>query len=83
MTNYGSLGAGRFSIPIIRPPEVAIIGFGSIAPRPLVVDGQVVARPTLPYAVTVDHRVLDGDVVCAFSAVLAATLADPLSLLLG
>ena len=83
VTNYGSLGAGRFSIPIIRPPEVAIIGFGSIAPRPLVVDGQVVARPTLPYVVTVDHRVLDGDVVCAFSAVLAATLADPLSLLLG
>ncbi|HEX6492320.1 MAG TPA: 2-oxo acid dehydrogenase subunit E2, partial [Candidatus Dormibacteraeota bacterium] len=71
------------SIPIIRPPEVAIIGFGSIAPRPLVVDGQVVARPTLPYVVAVDHRVLDGDVVCAVSAALAQTLTDPISLLLG
>jgi pyruvate dehydrogenase E2 component (dihydrolipoamide acetyltransferase) len=83
VTNFGALGAGRFSVPIIRPPEVAIVGFGAIAPRPLVVDGQVVARPALPYVVTVDHRVLDGDVVCAVSAVLAATLADPLTLLLG
>jgi pyruvate dehydrogenase E2 component (dihydrolipoamide acetyltransferase) len=82
VTNFGSLG-GRFSIPIIRPPEVAIVGFGAIAPRPLVVDGQVVARPALPYVVAVDHRVLDGDVVCAFSAALAQTLTDPLSLLLG
>ena len=82
VTNFGSLG-GRFSIPIIRPPEVAIFGFGAIAPRPVVVDGQVVARPTLPYAVAVDHRVLDGDAVCAVSAALAQTLGDPLSLLLG
>ena len=82
VTNFGSLG-GRFSIPIIRPPEVAIFGFGAIAPRPLVVDGQVVARPTLPYVVAVDHRVLDGDAVCAVSTALAQTLGDPLSLLLG
>jgi pyruvate dehydrogenase E2 component (dihydrolipoamide acetyltransferase) len=82
VTNFGSLG-GRFSIPIIRPPEVAIFGFGAIAPRPLVVDGQVVARSTLPYVVAVDHRVLDGDAVCAVSAALARTLGDPLSLLLG
>jgi pyruvate/2-oxoglutarate dehydrogenase complex dihydrolipoamide acyltransferase (E2) component len=83
VTNFGALGAGRFSVPVIRPPEVAIIGFGAIAPRPLVVDGEVVARPALPYVVTVDHRVLDGDVVCAVSAALAGTLADPLGLLLG
>ena len=38
VTNFGSLG-GRFSVPIIRPPEVAILGLGAIAPRPLVVDG--------------------------------------------
>ena len=82
VTNFGSLG-GRFSIPIIRPPEVAIFGFGAIAPRPVVVDGQVVARPTLPYVVAVDHRVLDGDALCAVSAALAQTLGDPLSLLLG
>jgi pyruvate dehydrogenase E2 component (dihydrolipoamide acetyltransferase) len=82
ISNYGSLGGARFSIPIIRPPEVAILGFGSIAPRPLVVDGEVVARPVLPFSVTVDHRVLDGDVVCAFSAALAATLTNPISLLL-
>jgi pyruvate dehydrogenase E2 component (dihydrolipoamide acetyltransferase) len=82
VSNFGSLGAGRFSVPIIRPPEVAILGFGSIAPRPLEVDGEVVARPVLPYSVTVDHRVLDGDVVCAFSAAVAEILTNPISLLL-
>ncbi|HEY4410671.1 MAG TPA: dihydrolipoamide acetyltransferase family protein, partial [Acidimicrobiia bacterium] len=47
ISNYGALG-GRFATPIIRPPEVAIMGFGAIRPRPFVVDGEVKARPTLP-----------------------------------
>ncbi len=82
VSNYGSLGGARFSAPIIRPPEVAIVGFGSIADRPLAVGGEVVVRPVLPYAVSVDHRVLDGDVLCAFSAALAETLTHPIGLLL-
>jgi pyruvate dehydrogenase E2 component (dihydrolipoamide acetyltransferase) len=61
---------------------VAILGLGAIATRPWVVDGAVVARPVLPYSLTVDHRVLDGDAVCAFSTALAETLTNPISLLL-
>jgi pyruvate dehydrogenase E2 component (dihydrolipoamide acetyltransferase) len=83
VTNFGSLGAGRFSTPIITPPQVAVVGFGRVAPRPLVVEEAIVARPTLPYTVAVDHRVLDGDVVSAFSAALVDRLTNPLSLLLG
>jgi pyruvate/2-oxoglutarate dehydrogenase complex dihydrolipoamide acyltransferase (E2) component len=79
LSNYGSLG-GRFSTPIIRPPEVGIIGFGSIRPRPLVVGGDVVARPTLPYCLSVDHRLIDGDVATAFVEDIAATLAAPIRL---
>ncbi len=44
ISNYGSMG-GRYAAPLIRAPEVVIVGFGSIRPRPFVVGGQVLARP--------------------------------------
>jgi pyruvate dehydrogenase E2 component (dihydrolipoamide acetyltransferase) len=80
ITNYGSLG-GRFATPIIRPPEVGIMGFGAIRPRPLVVDGEVVARPTLPWCLSVDHRLIDGDLATAFAEHVTGLLADPVRLL--
>jgi pyruvate/2-oxoglutarate dehydrogenase complex dihydrolipoamide acyltransferase (E2) component len=80
VTNYGSLG-GRFATPLIRPPEAGIMGFGAIRSRPLVVDGAVVARPTLPYCCSADHRLIDGDLLTAFSEHVAGLLADPVRLL--
>ena len=80
ITNYGSLG-GRYASPIIRSPEAAIVGFGSIRQRPIVVDGQVVARPTLPIAVACDHRLIDGDVMTAFQEHVIQLLTDPVALL--
>ena len=80
VTNYGSLG-GRFATPLIRPPEAGIMGFGAIRPRPFVVDGAVVARPTLPYCCSADHRLVDGDLLTAFSEHVAGLLADPVRLL--
>lgn len=80
ITNYGSLG-GRFATPIIKAPEVLIVGFGSIKPRPFVVDGQILARPTLPISIAVDHRLIDGDVMTAFQEDVIVQLSDPVSLL--
>ncbi|MEM7337137.1 MAG: dihydrolipoamide acetyltransferase family protein [Actinomycetota bacterium] len=80
ISNYGSLG-GRFATPIIRAPEVLIVGFGSIRDRPFVVDGAVVARPTLPVSVAVDHRLIDGDLMTAFQEYVIAQLSDPVMLL--
>jgi pyruvate dehydrogenase E2 component (dihydrolipoamide acetyltransferase) len=80
VTNYGTLG-GRFATPLIRPPEVGIMGFGAIRPRPFVVDGTVAARPTLPYCCSADHRLVDGDLLTAFSEHVAGLLADPVRLL--
>jgi len=80
ISNYGALG-GRFATPIIRPPEVAIMGFGAIRPRPFVVDGQVQARPTLPWSLSCDHRLIDGDVATAFAEYVLGLLADPVALL--
>lgn len=80
VTNYGSLG-GRFATPMIRPPEASIVGFGSIRERPIVIDGAVVARPTLPISIAVDHRLIDGDVMTAFQEHIIGLLTDPVALL--
>ena len=47
-------------LPIIYPPQVAIIGFGKIIEQPWVVDGQIVSRSILQMTLAADHRVSDG-----------------------
>jgi pyruvate dehydrogenase E2 component (dihydrolipoyllysine-residue acetyltransferase) len=59
VTSAGKLG-GLFHTPIVNYPEVAILGVGRIAPRPVVRDGEVVVRRLGTIAVTFDHRVIDG-----------------------
>jgi pyruvate dehydrogenase E2 component (dihydrolipoamide acetyltransferase) len=59
VTSAGKLG-GLFHTPIVNHPEVAILGVGRVAPRPVVSDGEVVVRPMGTVAVTFDHRVVDG-----------------------
>jgi len=59
ISNFGALGLDE-GIPIINYPEAAILGVGSIRPRPHVVDGAVVARPTAALTLAFDHRVCDG-----------------------
>jgi pyruvate dehydrogenase E2 component (dihydrolipoamide acetyltransferase) len=80
ISNYGALG-GRYATPLIRPPEVGIMGFGAIRPRPFVVDGAVRARPTLPWSLSADHRLIDGDLATAFAEYVTGLLADPVALL--
>jgi pyruvate dehydrogenase E2 component (dihydrolipoamide acetyltransferase) len=80
ISNWGAIG-GRHATPLIRPPEVGIMGFGAIRPRPFVVDGEVRARPTLPWSLSADHRLIDGDVSTAFAEYVTGLLADPLALL--
>jgi pyruvate/2-oxoglutarate dehydrogenase complex dihydrolipoamide acyltransferase (E2) component len=59
VTSAGKL-AGLFHTPIVNYPEVAILGVGRAAERPVVRDGEIVARPMGTIAVTFDHRVIDG-----------------------
>jgi pyruvate dehydrogenase E2 component (dihydrolipoamide acetyltransferase) len=83
VTNFGSLG-GRFANPIIRPPEVGILGFGAIRERPWVVgSGRIEARPVLPISFGADHRLIDGDLSVAFQEYVRDLLSDPVHLLLG
>ena len=59
VTSAGKL-AGLFHTPIVNHPEVAILGVGRIAPRPVACNGEVVVRRMGTIAVTFDHRVVDG-----------------------
>ncbi|HZA60977.1 MAG TPA: dihydrolipoamide acetyltransferase family protein [Actinomycetota bacterium] len=59
VTNVGTFGSD-FGTPIINIPEVAILALGTIKPRALVVDGEVVARPAVTLSLSFDHRFIDG-----------------------
>ena len=59
VTSAGKLG-GIFVTPLINHPEVAILGVHRIGERPVVRDGEVVARRLGNLSVTFDHRVVDG-----------------------
>ena len=80
ITNVGVIG-GEYATPIVNHPEVAILALGRIEKRPWVVDGEVVARHTLPLSLSVDHRVVDGAVAARFTNRVMDLLSSPAKLL--
>lgn len=76
ITNFGSFGTQQ-GMPIINPPEVAILGCGRIEEKPVVVQGQIEARPVLPLALSYDHRLIDGAAAGAFLGRVKTLLSDP------
>jgi pyruvate/2-oxoglutarate dehydrogenase complex dihydrolipoamide acyltransferase (E2) component len=76
VTNTGSYGS-EFGTPIIIRAQAAILGLGAIAPRALVVDGEVVARPACTLSLTFDHRLLDGATAGRAFGDLVAALSSP------
>ncbi|MFB6119313.1 dihydrolipoamide acetyltransferase family protein [Halosegnis sp.] len=81
VTNFGAVG-GEYATPIINYPETAILGLGALKRRPVVEDGEVVARQTLPLSLSIDHRVIDGADAARFVETLAKYLQTPERLLL-
>jgi 2-oxoglutarate dehydrogenase E2 component (dihydrolipoamide succinyltransferase) len=67
ITNPGMHGA-LFGTPIINQPQVAILGVGSIAKRPAVVNDALAVRLTAHLSLGFDHRVIDGAVADDFMA---------------
>ncbi|WP_141431335.1 dihydrolipoamide acetyltransferase family protein [Bacillus sp. 03113] len=59
ITNIGSAG-GQWFTPVINHPEVAILGIGRIAEKPIVKDGEIIAAPVLALSLSFDHRIIDG-----------------------
>ena len=66
ISNQGAIGGGHFT-PIVNLPEVAILGLGRGAMKPVVRDGQIVARLLTPIALSYDHRVVDGGSAARFT----------------
>ncbi|MBV1875388.1 MAG: 2-oxo acid dehydrogenase subunit E2 [Cycloclasticus sp.] len=59
LSNYGSI-AGRYSMPVVLPPTVAIVGAGKAREEVVVIDGKMAIRNILPLSITIDHRVVTG-----------------------
>ncbi len=76
VTNIGSIGA-LFSFPIINVPDAAILGVHSIQERPVVRDGEIVARRMMYLSLSFDHRLVDGAEAARFCKFLIGLLEDP------
>lgn len=59
ISNQGGIGGAHFT-PIVNKPEVAILGLGKGAMKPVVRDGKIEPRMMLPLGLSYDHRVIDG-----------------------
>lgn len=75
VSNTGSYGS-EAGTPIINPGQGAVIALGAIAPRALVVDGEVVARPACTLSLSFDHRLMDGATAGRALTDLVALLRD-------
>ncbi len=76
---YGSM----LSTPIINYPQPAILGLHNIQQRPVVRDGEIVARPMMYLALSYDHRLIDGKEAVTFLVKVKEAIEDPARLLFG
>jgi pyruvate dehydrogenase E2 component (dihydrolipoamide acetyltransferase) len=76
VTNLGE-GGVESVFGVIYPPQVALVGFGRVAPRPWAVDGALKAAPTVVASLAADHRVSDGHRGALFLAEIARLLQQP------
>ncbi len=76
ITNGGVFGS-LLSTPILNAPQSAILGMHRIEERPVVRDGQVVARPMMYLALSYDHRIVDGKEAVAFLVRVKECLEEP------
>jgi len=70
---YGSL----MSTPILNAPQSGILGMHRIEERPVVRNGQIVARPMMYLALSYDHRIVDGKEAVTFLVRIKECLEDP------
>jgi 2-oxoisovalerate dehydrogenase E2 component (dihydrolipoyl transacylase) len=81
VSNFGALGLDD-GVPVINYPEAAILGMGSLKPRPMVLDDAVVVRPQMTLTCVFDHRVADGANVAQFLGELRRLIESPETALL-
>ncbi len=81
ISNGGVFGS-LLSTPIINPPQAAVLGMHRIEERPVVKDGEIVARPMMYLALSYDHRLVDGREAVTFLVRVKEAIEDPTRLLI-
>ena len=81
ISNGGVFGS-LLSTPILNPPQTGILGMHKIEQRPMVVDGEIVARPMMYLALSYDHRLIDGREAVSFLVTVKQLVEDPARILL-
>ena len=81
ISNGGVFGS-LLSTPIINPPQSAVLGMHRIEERPVVKNGQIVARPMMYLALSYDHRLVDGREAVTFLVRMKEAIEDPTRLLI-
>ena len=76
ISNLGMYGIEQF-VAVLNPPQVAILAVGSIEDRARVVDGELVAVPTVSLTLTCDHRAIDGSEGAEFLRDVKALVESP------
>ncbi|MBN8832224.1 MAG: 2-oxoglutarate dehydrogenase complex dihydrolipoyllysine-residue succinyltransferase [Sphingomonadales bacterium] len=81
ISNGGVFGS-LMSTPILNPPQSGVLGLHRIEQRPVVLNGQIVARPMMYLALSYDHRMVDGREAVTFLAAIKNAIEDPTRLLI-
>jgi len=81
VSNLGTHGIKAFSA-IINPPQAAILAFGAVEKRPIVLDNALSVGSLMTMTLSADHRAIDGAVGARFLAELKASIERPYRLLL-
>ena len=81
ISNGGVFGS-MLSTPIINPPQSAILGIHATKERAVVENGQIVVRPMNYFALSYDHRIIDGREAVLLLVAMKDELEDPMRLLL-
>jgi pyruvate dehydrogenase E2 component (dihydrolipoamide acetyltransferase) len=76
LSNFGTL-AGRYGIPLVVPPAVAILGAGKVRRDAVVVGDSIEAHRRMPLSLSFDHRCVTGGEACRFLAAVIADLEKP------
>ena len=82
VTNYGAFDS-TFGTPIIKYPEVAIMGIGKIQAKPIVKNNEIVIGQVMPISFAVDHRIIDGADAGRFVMKFKSYLKNPVFMLLA
>lgn len=75
ISSLGGIGGLQFT-PIVNAPEVAILGVSRAAMKPVYKDGEFIPRLMMPFALSYDHRVIDGVAGAQFTQFLSTILTD-------